>query len=255
VGLPRSGTTIVNNILHSCDNCISISELHWLFKTNYHIDFHDDTWKPPARKDHSRIINSFFEWLKTKQSSYEFGGVKETARSWEPESAELLLDADPDLIIMTLRDPRYIFNSWLYQAQHNSWSFEYSSIDYFISNYLCMISLIEEYNHLDHCKVIIYDNMTDHPYGPLAYLNERLSPYMNIGGPLKIKPCRFTYGDLRANHPTRRLPEDKTVSDNNIRFKKTQESTGMIPVKSKRLISKHCVPLFKQLQAQDKDWE
>lgn len=185
LGLPRSGSTLLTNLLNSQDDGFCISEPIWEkfnFKTvkNY----------GKVSIDNYTPYNSITHTLKNylENSEYSYGGLKETYRSWQKECVDIALKGDYDFIIKIYRDPIQNYSSW----KKTNWGAEYRDINKFISSY-------NELKNLNHKKIyeLNYEMIVK---DGIDYINSIL--------PFKLKrdeiiPAGFRYGDVKANSSKR----------------------------------------------------
>lgn len=175
IGVPRTGTTIVANLLNSLEDGFCFMEPHWYMKAAY--------------KEDIDIIQSWRDW---PYNSTHLIGYKETYRLGHALSEELIERHTPqmDFFMVIFRDPVKTHSS-----QHALGWTEWDHPRFFNAAYRRLDKLIESWP--EKAIPIVYEDFVP---DPLGYLNARL-PFQ-IEGPLKMMPTEAAFGDPFANRST-----------------------------------------------------
>lgn len=198
LGLPRSGTTLLNNILNSQSNIFSISEPIWekiqTGKINSFGKINLNTNLQPIE-----IVPKLQQFLKSSDT-YDYGGIKETFRHWELLPVSIAQLSNIDFIFRIKRNPIDCFGSW---KEKTSWGNNYTNIDSFITSYK-EISSINHDNIIDIDYDLMIDNGIDYLNNVLPFTIERF----------EVSPTNFGYGDVKANNSTKieKRPSKKNIS-------------------------------------------
>jgi hypothetical protein len=203
VGLPRSGTTILNKVLHSCKECFSASEPHWLYDSEQAIDIDGfkeffNLQKKPSLKT---LLPYYFAWAETEQN-YNAIGVKETFRTFNIRAIKAVSKLDLDFILVTNRNPRYVFGSWKSMTNWHAAFPQYNLVDWFIEHTLALERWLEKISSQKRCYIVDYLQFCK---DPLSYLNLLLEGHIMMHGPLNLANNEFVYGDKNANQKTRTI--------------------------------------------------
>lgn len=191
VGLPRSGTTIVNNIFNSFDNGFSISEPHWAY-----MRFRNRLKFGKIRKNMHKIwdnkieniIPSLNEILQKER--FIIGGFKETYSS-KGNRIKYITDDLINLVIFVFRNPVYMINSQVKEGAKN--------IDMLIGEYNDFSKYFNKI-HINNFESVLfnYDEFIESNH--LAFLNYNFRNYFTIEGEFKIKRTRYILGDNKAHN-------------------------------------------------------
>jgi len=211
IGVPRSGTTLLCNIINSFDNSFCLSEPHWskiLSPKGFRLDKLAGAFKFESTNGLMGDLKSFMD-----NSEYSWGGVKETYRIWQPESITLPYNSkDLAFIFFIFRDPLSVYNSG------KKWGGKYCHMPSFVKNY---ISLANDYLILKGIDApapnlisgtvaaksgvvpigLCYEDLCT---GGIEYLKKQfLLAGINIGleydGPFRIRATNYVFGDRSAN--------------------------------------------------------
>jgi hypothetical protein len=189
LGLPRSGTTLLNNIFNTYQNSFCISEPHWA-----------NILKPGSVRvdkinidcsNNDKIYENINNLVKV-ESKYKVGGVKETFREHQINSANYILKSNyVDLVIGVFRDPVSGFNGWLRTA----WKGYYISPENYVKSYQ---SLYNTLSNIKDKKVLLlrYEDICNNGVG---YINDKLNGVMGLPTINEIKKTNYTFGDPLAN--------------------------------------------------------
>jgi hypothetical protein len=183
LGLPRTGTTLLNNIFNSYDNSFCISEPHWanilspgqikLDKINIDCKVNGNIYKN---------INDMVS------NSEQFN----TYREHQMESANFILNSDyVDLVIGIFRDPVSGFNAWLRSA----WKGYYIIPDNFIRSYVSFYNTLQNISD----KKVVMMKYEDICEGGVEYINKKLNDEITLPQLDEIKKTNFVFGDPLAN--------------------------------------------------------
>ena len=193
-GLPRSGTTILTNIMNSFENGFCFSEPIWqLIQDPFSLrlgKLNNKIWPTSLRAE------TVVEQLKNvlRDDIYSIGGLKETYRDWQPECVNMVLDSDLQFRIFILRDPRYNFSGW----KKSPFGSEYYDVDIFARNYERFCDRIKEKSQVTPTYVIKYENLCKSD-DTLSYLSDTFGDRLCITGSLHLKQTGYHYGDARGN--------------------------------------------------------
>tara|TARA_B100000683_G_scaffold264770_1_gene294797 strand:- start:1563 stop:2309 length:747 start_codon:yes stop_codon:yes gene_type:complete len=193
-GLPRSGTTILTNIMNSFENGFCFSEPIWqLIQDPFSLrlgKLNNKIWPTSLRPE------TVVEQLKNvlRDDIYSIGGLKETYRDWQPECVNMVLDSDLQFRIFILRDPRYNFSGW----KKSPFGSEYYDVDIFARNYERFCDRIKEKSQVTPTYVIKYENLCKSD-DTLSYLSNALGNRFSLTGNLQLKQTGYHYGDARGN--------------------------------------------------------
>lgn len=218
LGLPRTGTTLINNTLNSYDNSFSISEPHWV-----------NILRPGQLKtdkidlDMSNNNNNFNEVKKfLEKSKYDLGGIKETYRTKQKESANFILKSNiVDFIIVVLRNPLYGFSGWV-RSEGSS-----ANKDLFINDYKSLIKDCENFN--GDVFWLSYEKFCEEG---IDYLNNIFNDYLEIPKIDSIRKPNYVFGDDIAN-------EGGEIKKPNKEIKGVNNET-------KDLLEKELMPLYEK---------
>jgi hypothetical protein len=189
LGLPRSGTTLLNNIFNTYQNSFCISEPHWA-----------NILKPESVRvdkinidcsNNDKIYENINNLVKV-ESKYKMGGVKETFREHQINSANYIFKSNyVDLLIGIFRDPVSGFNGWLRTA----WKGYYISPENYVKSYQ---SLYNTLSNIKDKKVILlkYENICEEG---VSYINKKIGGDITLPPINKIKKTNFSFGDPLAN--------------------------------------------------------
>jgi len=188
LGLPRTGTTLLNNILNSYDNSFCISEPHWANILN----------PGSVRVDNVNIDcsknNKIYENIDSivDGKKYLIGGVKETFREHQMESSNFVLNSlYVDIIIGIFREPVSGFNGWL----RTNWRGYYINHNNYIKSYLSLFNTLK--NHNKKTVFLQYEKICNEG---VDYINNK---FKDIGIELPIiegiKKTNYIFGDPSAN--------------------------------------------------------
>jgi hypothetical protein len=222
LGLPRMGTTLVNNIMNSYDNSFCISEPHW-----------SNILSPQATrsdkvtfdiKDNNKIMTNLSNFV-SNSGVYQLGGVKETYRSHQMESANFVLNSDNvDFIIAVIRKPEFGFDAWL----RSNWRGYY--ID--VNNYINTVKHF--YKTLDNSDKQVfwlqYETLCADGY---SYLNKVFDGHLVFDELNNIKKTNFIFGDPTANTGGSIKPPKNSL------FKVNENQANLIREKLDDLYDKH----------------
>lgn len=191
IGLPRMGTTLVNNVFNSYENCISISEPHWHnilrerggneSNLSFHgIDLSNNNSVIPNLKDHL-----------SEDPDIEMCGIKETYRSHQKASVDYLLNSeDVDFLVGVIRDPIETFDSWL----RSEWGGMYNDVKYFTQTYK---NFTEDLNKNE--KTVHWVKYEDLCEGKSDHLNNLFDGELEFDDIEEIKKTGYRIGDMNAN--------------------------------------------------------
>lgn len=188
LGLPRTGTTLLNNILNSYTNGFCISEPHWANILNPGSVRVDNINIDCSKNDKiyeniDKIVNG---------EKYLIGGVKETFREHQMESSNFILNSSyVDVVVGIFREPVSGFNGWL----RTNWRGYYIDYNNYIKSYL---SLYNTLINLDKKIVLLkYEKICN---DGVNYINQKFNsigvelPFIN-----EIKKTDYIFGDSSAN--------------------------------------------------------
>ena len=218
LGLPRSGTTLLNNILNSYENSFSISEPHWvnLLRPG---QLRTDKIKINL-SDNKNNFNEVKKFIKTTE--YDLGGIKETYRSKQKDSSNFILNSDlVDFIVVVLRNPIYGFSGWV-RSEGNL-----ADENLFINDYKSLIKDCEKTN-----KLIFWVNYEKLCEEGVDYLNDVFGDYVFLPKIEEIKKPNFIFGDDRANKGGK--------------IKKPNKSTEGVSLEISEKITKELKPLYEK---------
>ena len=188
LGLPRTGTTLLNNILNSYDNGFCISEPHWaniLNPGSVRVDGVNVDCSNNGRIYEN--INNIVDG-----EGYLIGGVKETFREHQMASSNFILNSpNVDVIIGIFREPVSGFNGWL----RTNWKGYYVNHNNYIKSYRKLFDTLNTSNK----KTVFlkYEKICE---GSVGYLNSKLDEIGLELEPLDgIKKTNYIFGDPTAN--------------------------------------------------------
>lgn len=186
LGLPRSGSTLLTNLINSQPTGFCASEPLWE-NENFHKVKTFGKILPPLDSLRTQDIPSFLK-NQLNTNNFTFGGYKETYRNWQFDYLKPHINNDLDFIIKIYRDPVQNFGSW---KKKKNWGKQYDSATDFVTCYNNFkdITFKKVYN-------IQYEDILK---GGIDYLNETLPISFSTE---KITSYGFTYGDARANLST-----------------------------------------------------
>lgn len=193
-GLPRSGTTILTNIMNSFENGFCFSEPIWqLIQDPFNLKLgklNKKIW-PNSLSPHN-VVPQLKNVL--QDDIYSIGGLKETYRDWQTECVDEVLDSDLEFRIFIVREPKYNFSGW----KKSPFGSEYYDVDIFVRNYERFCDRIELKSQLIPTYVIKYENLCKSG-DTLAYLSDIFGDRISIVGDLHLKQTGYHYGDARGN--------------------------------------------------------
>ena len=182
LGLPRSGSTLLTNLINSQENSFCSSEPLWEMD-----NFKRVKTFGKVKIETPYTINEIPTKLKESliDSDFDFGGYKETYRHWQNKYLLPHINEELDFIIRINRDPIQNFGSW---KKKSNWGKQYSSVEDYTE---CFNSL----------KGLEFKKIYDVQYEKIIELG---IDYLNDILPIKfstdiIRPSHFTYGDSNAN--------------------------------------------------------
>lgn len=202
LGLPRSGTTILANLLNSCENGFCVVEPIWAAEsigaeTHSHRKTGTLVTKPSAQTPAKlkEIITSH---------GHDFGGIKETYRSHEPFCADPLLQ-QCDFLIFSFREPAANFSSW----KRMGWRGLYDSVDFFVSNYTRLASIATSIPKPS--AIIIHEQFC---LDAMGHFNRRVLPFGRLEGHFQLTGAESvtSFGDERAAASTEVTPSNRVRS-------------------------------------------
>ena len=217
IGLPRSGTTLLSNMLNSFDNSFCLSEPHWAKILNpnaFRLDKLSGHFSFQTNESLMSELQSF-----TKNSNYTCGGVKETYRIWQPASVMFPYNSqDLSFIFFIFRDPLSVYNS------AKKWGGKYCEISNHVTNYTSLANdylILKKNQQLFTVNGVVpnlvsgtaasksevtpvgicYENLCS---GGVDYLKNQLlvagiDVSLKHSGSFEIKPTDFIFGDPSAN--------------------------------------------------------
>lgn len=204
IGLPRSGTTILANILNSLDDTVCLSEPLWTFfkydrlRNVGKVDFSNHS------KEYSDFLPSIYEIF--KKSEYTNLCIKETCTSWHQESIEIIDETFPtDYTIFIIRDPKTTYSSW----KNMKWTYgapvfasgRNANIKYFINSFAMFNSYMDSVIKSNKNALILeYEKLASED--GLTYLKEKLSGVFNVPLDLRLKKIENGIGDAKARVST-----------------------------------------------------
>ncbi len=189
LGLPRSGTTLLNNIFNTYKNSFCISEPHWaniLNPGSIKLDKIDIDCR-----NNSEIYPNIKNLIDTN-NNFIMGGVKETFRHHQVESANYIINSsNVDLIIGIFRDPVSGFNGWLRTA----WKGYYISPQNYVTTYMSFFNTL---SNIKNKKVVMlkYEDVCD---GGIDYINSKLQNIVELSPINEVKKTNYVFGDPSAN--------------------------------------------------------
>lgn len=183
-GLPRSGTTLLCNILNSAENAAVLSEPRNCIRHNGFM------W--PDKLGHKGCKVKMFPeeippFLKQHGSKPELVGVKEVFQEWAPD--KMLCDYaifEADLILVTLRDPIDTYSS---QKRRFGMSLGPGLI-----HMAKFIQWVDEQAKVYDLRFVDYKGLCADPVGEI---NRAADGHFQMTGPLEMKPMEG-FGDGRA---------------------------------------------------------
>lgn len=182
IGLPRSGTTIVSNILDSMDNGFCAVEPIWA-TTNSDIQ----TFSTKRGNISTRPIPEIIPRL--KELDGDFGALKETYRTHQKDSADKLM-AGSTHVIGVLREPCSLFASW----QLRKWGSPYNNVHFFINNYQSFIDDLKNLSATKPVTILQYEKLCIDPQVEMRIV------FGNAWEGMELKPVisHVGYGDGEA---------------------------------------------------------
>jgi hypothetical protein len=189
LGLPRSGTTLLNGILNSYANAFSISEPHWSNILAPHATRLD---KISFDCSNNKTIYANLDAFLTHSNEYVIGGIKETYREHQPESANFILHSDQvDFVIGVFREPASGFSAWL----RTEWRGYYDEPTNYIKSYK---KLHQTLTTITTKRVFLtrYERLCEEG---ITYLNEVFAGHLRFDELHQIKKSDFHFGDPQAN--------------------------------------------------------
>jgi len=217
IGLPRTGTTLLNNIFNSYENCISVSEPHW---KNILLNGKPDRNKlksiPVDLSQNSKVIPNLQEYVE-ETTDIMLGGVKETFRSHQRNSVDFVLKSERvNFIVGIIRKPQDAFDSWI----RSGWGGKYTDVRYFTQTYK------DFYNTLNKSrKKIFWIKYEDLCKEPSGYLDKEFGDYLSFDDLERIEKTEFRIGDMKANAGGKVFVNEKkstSVPENQIEFIKEE---------------------------------
>jgi len=194
VGLPRSGTTILNNLLNSIDDWVCLSEPIWEFISYNEIQSLDKLKSNKNISSFNQIIPTIHDTF--NNSGYNNLGIKETFRYWAPECINTLFNEfNPDVCVFILRNPLYNYSGW----KKVMWSKHYVSVNDFKQCYLSLINLINTIKEKKPTIILSYEELTEKGVG---YLKSKLDNHFEIPDTIELKSTNYRLGDQSAHHST-----------------------------------------------------
>lgn len=194
-GLPRSGTTILTNIMNSFENSFCFSEPIWqLIQDPYNLKLgklNNQIW--PNSLSPYGVVKQLKNVL--EDDMYSIGGLKETYRDWQSRCVDIVKDEDLDFRIFILRDPRYNFSGW----KKTPFGPEYYDVNIFARNYLNFCDRIDMKSKLIPTYVIKYENLCKSD-DPLSYLSSIIGDRISVSGDLNLTQTGYSYGDAKGNN-------------------------------------------------------
>lgn len=203
IGLPRSGTTIINNIFNSLDNGFSISEPHWAYlhyRNNLRFGKINKLVNNNWNKNIDNLIPTFNKIL--NNSNYDIGGFKETYNS-KSRRKNYITNELINLYIFVFRNPVYMINSQIKEGNK-------STINEMIKEYNIFSNFYNKTSINDINTVLInYDEFCKSNI--ISYLNYYFKSYFKVIGELEIKKSKFILGDNKAHISKKiQLPKNQT---------------------------------------------
>lgn len=190
VGLPRMGTTITNNLFNSYDNVISLSEPHWYNILNRNKENIKQTYNGINLSENSEVINILKSHL-LKNDDLNLIGVKETYRTHQKDSVNFIINNPKvDFIIVVIRNPYDVFNSWL----RTGWGGRYKIVENFINDYNDYYNFFKNYQ--GNTYFIKYEDLCNNSY---TYLNKVFKNIFNFDEIKEITKTNYKLGDEKAN--------------------------------------------------------
>jgi len=208
IGIPRSGTTILSNVLNSCDNGYCVVEPIWAtlcgvqakqFKTIKTGCF--------STVPYTEIPNRLRKI--TVALNYGFGAIKETFRKHQQYCVKPITDK-ADILLCCYREPIANFASW----KRTNWGNEYDNPAFFIQNYLEFHRFCLQQFTVKPVVAIVHENLC---IQKILYFNNCFKQYGHIDGEFLLKgvDSNYSMGDGRAANSTNITPSNKEVGNIN----------------------------------------
>lgn len=190
VGIPRSGTTLINNVFNSLENGFCISE-PVLAERNFPNRLKFDKVQNLSKKTFSSSTLEIERIL--IESEMDLGGFKETYRFDENNCDDIWNNSLIDFIIFVVRNPLCVFSSF----ERQIWQNKYSSIEWLKLEYIGLhrkyLSQVWERPSF----IIKYEDFCL-AKNKIDYLNNIFDGYLTIEGEFKLNPSRYKVGDHKA---------------------------------------------------------
>jgi hypothetical protein len=193
LGLPRSGTTILANVINSMDNGFCAVEPIWF------------AVRQPAQQAVSGAKTGTFPLRPIEQipaalrsirdaKGYAFAACKETYGLKRAGPVNILL-AECDVFLAIFRDPVSTFSSWRTRQWAPPWDAHYYDVNAFLADYRAFVELAHDPRRRV-CRVK-HESLFA---GGVEYLNTVIPTLGRIEGTLTLAPMQISsaFGDRQA---------------------------------------------------------
>lgn len=206
LGVPHSGTTLVNNIINSATNAFSISEPFWSLLCKIPTISCDKVDNLIFDKPQNILLQIRKRLL--QDDKYICGGIKETYRYKCKKMLpfyENIIKAS-DIIIFVFREPLSAFNALKkYQNKH-------ASAQEFICNYLKLYDIAFNLYKSKRGAICVLEKIhqkyLQHPNYTTQYFNDISNKLFTINGDFILNKAKFTLGSYKAHRSNIILPSN-----------------------------------------------
>jgi len=208
LGVPNSGTTIVNNTLNSMQNGFCISEPHWILRLQ----------RKQLKLDKAGNIrftsaDDFMDGVaqRVRESRFEFGGVKETYRPFDGRMKNIYekVLAASDLVIVTFRDPAALYNSHK-SSSKNKTGTNIGAVQKLHDIYKASRALLDQYSDKA-VPLVLEDYCRAGDAGAIEFLNKTLKGKAKVRGKFALQRTKFIFGNDKANKSVHISPPNMDV--------------------------------------------
>ncbi|HEX8912546.1 MAG TPA: hypothetical protein VF796_09315 [Humisphaera sp.] len=202
IGLPRSGTTLVANVLHACRNGFCLVEPHWEALSRGSQATATAKTGLVALQPPGSIACEVRRVM--RERGFDFAAVKETFRRDETACVNGLL-SDADAVLFVRRDPVATFASWRRQG----WGPRYDDIGSFERNFVDLRSLASRMARHRPTFMISYERLCS---DAARHVDAAFAGYASLEGTLAVEPMdvAVAMGDPRARASARLEPASPT---------------------------------------------
>jgi len=201
VGLGKSGTTLLCNIINSADNAFCLCEPHWslmLSPLSLRLDKVSSKLNIKTEKDVMLEVKK----LLYKDETFDVAGIKETWAIERKKPFEYMTKGNPDFYIFLFRDPKETLNGYWKEKSA-------IKIDEFINEYIEYCEMYKKYYRKSNvCSVFLKDLCFFHNdyIGLIKYLNNRLKNNLCIFNDFSLKTTNYIFGSKKANENNEIFP-------------------------------------------------